>query len=130
MSRRDFPRFGALGCALLGRGHGAVFRDLLFRTAPSAELAVVPELAEALGDTLRREPGLGVVVPALDQGFAHHLDALRGRQGEQRERDGHRQTPRAGVAAVPSEAQRVTHLCPGGALGALLLLSEGQAFLL
>lgn len=44
---------------------------------------MVLELAEALRDTLRRQPGLGVVVPALDQGFTHHLDALQRAQGEQ-----------------------------------------------
>lgn len=78
-----FLRFGALRCTLLGSGHGAVFRDLLFRTASSTELVVVLELAEALCDTLRCEPGLGVVIPALNKGFAHHLDALQRRQREQ-----------------------------------------------
>ena len=69
---------------LLGGGHGAVFGDLLLRTAPSRELVVVPELAEALRNALRREPGLRVVVPALDERFTHHLDALQGAQREQR----------------------------------------------
>lgn len=38
---------------------------------------MVPELAEALGHALRRQPGLGVVVPALDERLTHHLDALQ-----------------------------------------------------
>ena len=68
---------------LLGGGHRAVFGDLLLRTASSRELVVVLELAEALHNALCREPGLGVVVPALDKSFAHHLDALQRAQREQ-----------------------------------------------
>lgn len=69
--------------SLLGGGHGAIFGDLLLRTASSRELVVVLELAEALRNALRREPGLGVVVPALNKSFTHHLDALQRAQREQ-----------------------------------------------
>lgn len=44
---------------------------------------MVLELAEALGHALCRQPGLGVVVPALDEGLTHHLDALQGAQRKQ-----------------------------------------------
>ena len=47
------------------------------------------ELAEALRHALRREPSLGVVVPALDKGLAHHLDALWRAQREHCGGDSH-----------------------------------------
>lgn len=78
-----FLHFGALGCTLLGSGHGAVFGDLLLWTASSRELVVVLELAKTLRNALCREPGLRVVVPALNKSFAHHLDALQRAQREQ-----------------------------------------------
>lgn len=83
---------GALGRALLGGGHGAVLRNLLLGAAPPREPVVVPELAEALGHALRRQPRLGVVVPALDERLTDHLDAL---QGAQRQRPWGGQPPAA-----------------------------------
>lgn len=82
-SRSDFPPFQSSGHALLGSGHGAVFGNLLLGAAPSREPVVVLELTEALGHALCRQPGLGVMVPALDEGLTHHLDALQGAQREQ-----------------------------------------------
>lgn len=76
-------RFGALGCTLLGGGHGAIFRNLLLWTASSWELVMMLELAEAFRNTLRCEPGLRVVVPALYKSFTHHLDALQRAQRKQ-----------------------------------------------
>lgn len=116
-------RIGALGCALLGGGDGAVFGDLLLWTASSWELVVMLELAEALRHALRREPGLGVVVPALDKSFTHHLDALRRAQREQPWWGQSSPKPlcESCFSALWSSGGGVIHGCPGGALWALLL---------
>ena len=63
---------------LFGSVEGAIFGDLLLRAAPPGEPVQVLQLAEALGHALRREPGLGVMVPAFGQRLAHRLDALQG----------------------------------------------------
>lgn len=57
--------------------HGGDFlRDLLLRVGALRQFVQVLHVVEALGDALGRHAGLGVVVPALHDGGAHHLDAL------------------------------------------------------
>lgn len=55
-----------------------VLGDLHLRVGALGQLVQVLDVVEALGDAVRREPGLRVVVPALLYGGAHRLDALRG----------------------------------------------------
>lgn len=57
--------------------HGGYFlQDLLLRVGALRQLVQVLHVVEALGDALGRHAGLGVVVPALHDGGAHHLNAL------------------------------------------------------
>lgn len=120
---------GALGRALLGGGHGAVLGNLLLGAAPPREPVVVPELAEALGHALRRQPRLGVVVPALDERLTDHLDALQGAQTQRPWGGSHQQRLAPRAASAPSEFWGPFHVCSGGSLWDLMLLSWGRCFL-
>ena len=62
---------------LFGSVQRAIFGNLLLGAAPPREPVQVLQFTEALCHALGREPGLRVMVPALGQSLAHHLDALR-----------------------------------------------------
>lgn len=81
---------------LLVHGCRDVFRDLLLRVRAGRDLVQILHVIEAFNNALCCQTGLRVMVPALLDGGAHHLDALWGSQR----------------AALPSCA-RLGHACAG-----------------